>query len=67
MAARTYDEIDPGMHPNDLAECFDDLAREYHEGAGECECKHNEEASRVCLKVQAVLEWAADKLRRIKA
>jgi hypothetical protein len=26
---RTYHDIDPGLHPDELADCIEDLANEY--------------------------------------
>lgn len=63
---RTYEDIDPGMYPSDLAEAIDDLANEYEEAAGEEDCGHNPETAKACRKVANILKSAAEKLRKIK-
>lgn len=62
---RSYDEIDPGMYPTELAECLLSLANEYEEGAGESECKHKDDVAKKCRKIAKILVNTAEKLRKL--
>ncbi len=63
--SRSYENIDPGMYPSDLAECLEDLANEYLEGSGELECKHKSQEAALCQKTANILFSAAEKLRKL--
>ncbi len=63
--SRSYEEIDPGMYPSDLADCLENLADEIEMGAGELECKDKYDTAKICRKMSKILYQASAKLKKI--